>query len=180
MVKDPASRNEVSTPAQPALLHAPEMKSTAPAHAPVNRLDNPALVAATKLEAQSPIAQSPTSRLDNPVLVAATKLESQTNAAQASIPQSAVRVESAPILVAAAKSEPGSALPNRPEASQLQPGPVVQTIASVSKAEPVSTQSAVANPFQSIKQVVARNEVVLEGTGKVVLNESVSSPAPSC
>ncbi|MBK9205594.1 MAG: hypothetical protein IPL73_24845 [Candidatus Obscuribacter sp.] len=72
MVKDPASRNEVSTPAQPALLHAPGNESTAPAHAPVNRLDNPALVAATKLEAQSPIAQSPTSRLDNPVLVAAT------------------------------------------------------------------------------------------------------------
>ncbi|MBK7747626.1 MAG: hypothetical protein IPI39_10295 [Candidatus Obscuribacter sp.] len=147
VVKDPVSRNEVSTPAQPALVQAPAIENQAPANAPTSRLDNPVLVAATKLESQSPVAQSPTSRLDNPVLMAATKLESQTNSAQANTPQpAAARLESAPVLVAAAKALPDS------------------------------TQSAVANPFQSIKQVAVRNEAVLDGSGKVENNDSSNRP----
>jgi hypothetical protein len=147
VVKDPVSRNEVSTPAQPALVQAPAIENQAPANAPTSRLDNPVLVAATKLESQSPVAQSPTSRLDNPVLMAATKLESQTNSAQANTPQpAAARLESAPVLVAAAKALPDS------------------------------TQSAVANPFQSIKQVAVRNEAVLDGSGKVENNDLSNRP----
>ncbi|MBK9202004.1 MAG: hypothetical protein IPL73_06135 [Candidatus Obscuribacter sp.] len=147
VVKDPVSRNEVSTPAQPAVVQAPASEEQAPANSPTSRLDNPVLVAATKLESQSPVAQSPTSRLDNPVLMAATKLESQTNSAQANTPQpAAARLESAPVLVAAAKALPDS------------------------------TQSAVANPFQSIKQVAVRNEAVLDGSGKVENNDSSNRP----
>ncbi|MBP6592196.1 MAG: hypothetical protein KA255_04210 [Candidatus Obscuribacter sp.] len=147
VVKDPVSRNEVSTPAQPALVQAPAIENQAPANAPTSRLDNPVLVAATKLESQSPVAQSPTSRLDNPVLMAATKLESQTNSAQANTTQpAAARLESAPVLVAAAKAEPDS------------------------------TQSAVANPFQSIKQVAVRNEAVLDSSGKVENNDLSNRP----
>ena len=147
VVKDPVSRNEVSTPAQPALVQAPAIENQAPANAPTSRLDNPVLVAATKLESQSPVAQSPTSRLDNPVLMAATKLESQTNSAQTNTPQpAAARLESAPVLVAAAKAEPDS------------------------------THSAVANPFQSIKQVAVRNEAVLDSSGKVENNDLSNRP----
>ncbi|MBK7839934.1 MAG: hypothetical protein IPJ49_20110 [Candidatus Obscuribacter sp.] len=87
-------------------------------------------------------------------------------------------MENAPVLVAAAKLEPGTAPVNRVEATQLQPSPTVQTIANVAKIEPASTQSVVANPFQSIKQVAVRNEAVLDGSGKVVVNEPLTSPAP--
>ncbi|MBK9621431.1 MAG: hypothetical protein IPO31_19810 [Candidatus Obscuribacter sp.] len=48
----------------------------------------------------------------------------------------------------------------------------------MAKIEPASTQSVVANPFQSIKQVAVRNEAVLDGSGKVVVNEPLTSPAP--
>ncbi|MBK7747627.1 MAG: hypothetical protein IPI39_10300 [Candidatus Obscuribacter sp.] len=177
LIGSPGSDSPAPVIANPTLVAAPKSDSqTVASSTPGARAEStPVLVAATKLESPVSVTANPTLRAETaPVLVAAIKLESQRPVA----PTLTASVEVAPVLVAAVKADPVIAL-NHGEVTLSKTNPASQAMTSATRVEPGSVQQVSVNPFMAIKQVAVRDEAVVDGSGKVVVNEPVVNYLPA-
>jgi len=161
----------------PVLTAAAKVAGDAPVLTAVAKAagDVPVLTAATKAAGDVPILTAAAKAAgDAPVLTAAAKA-----AGDAPVLTAAAKAAGdVPILTAAAKTESAALPANRGDSGVVTAIPAA-SFASLATVDSGKTLQASVNPFQSLKQVILREDAVLDAAGRTIANQLTFSQTPA-